>query len=130
MQQDYLFYDIEVFSHDAFVVFKDINKKLVKVFHNNFVQLADFIKGRVLVGFNNHYYDDKIMVYMLGLKTAQQIKVLNDQIIAGENVQFIGKPKFGIIRCLSTDRCFTTIFKKNSGQYGKNDFRIERSLYN
>ena len=73
-QDQYLFYDIEVFSHNAFVVFKDINKKLERVFHNNFVQLLDFIKGKTLIGFNNYYYDDKILTYMLELKTVQQIK--------------------------------------------------------
>jgi hypothetical protein len=91
MNEDYLFYDIEVFSHNAFVVFKDINKKLVKVFHNNFFHLAEFIKGKTLVGFNNYFYDDKILVYMLDLKTVKQIKELNDKIIQGENVKFIGK---------------------------------------
>ena len=37
-QNDLLFFDIEVFQDDAFVVFKDINKKLKRVFHNNFAQ--------------------------------------------------------------------------------------------
>src|SRR4051812_48563547 len=96
MNQDHelVFYDIEVFAKDALVVFKDINKKLIKVFHNNFVQLANFIKGKTLIGFNNYWYDDKILTYMIGLKTVEQIKALNDQIIAGENVSFIGRPKF------------------------------------
>jgi hypothetical protein len=68
-EQNLLFYDIEVFSHNAFVVFKDINKNLKRVFHNNFVQLSQFIDGKTLVGFNNYYYDDKILTYMLDLKT-------------------------------------------------------------
>lgn len=85
-QQELLFYDIEVFAHDAIVVFKDENKKLKRVFHNNFIQLENFIKGKTLVGYNNYYYDDKILTYMLDLKTPQQIKQLNDKIIAGENI--------------------------------------------
>ena len=134
MQQDYLFYDIEVFSHDAFVVFKDINKKLVKVFHNNFVQLADFIKDRVLVGFNNYWYDDKILVYMLGLKTAQQIKVLNDQIIGGENVRFIGQPKFESLDVFQQIDVSRPSLKKIQGNFGKRilessvPFTIDRPL--
>ena len=68
-----LFYDIEVYSDDAFVVFKDINKKLKRVFHNNFVQLVDFIKGKALVGFNNYHYDDKILTYMLDLKQCNKL---------------------------------------------------------
>jgi len=114
-----LFYDIEVFSHDAFVVFKDINKKLIRVFHNNFVHLANFIKGKTLVGFNNYWYDDNIMVYMLGLKTAQQIKVLNDQIIAGENVRFIGKAKFESLDVFQQIDVSRPSLKKIEGNMGK-----------
>jgi hypothetical protein len=82
--QDLLFYDIEVFSHNALVVFKDINKRLVRVFHNNFVKLADFIKGKTLVSFNGYFYDDKILTYMLEQKSVYQIKQLNDRLISGE----------------------------------------------
>ena len=91
---NYLFYDIEVFSHNAMVVFKDINKKLLRVFHNNFTGLSKFIEGKTLVGFNNYWYDDKILTYMLQLKTVKQIKELNDKIINGENVSFLKKPGF------------------------------------
>jgi hypothetical protein len=75
------------------VVFKDIDKKLIKVFHNNFVKLAEFIEGKTLVGFNNYYYDDKIMVHLMDLKSVKQIKEINDQIIAGETI-VIKKPRF------------------------------------
>ena len=98
-QTDLLFYDIEVFQEDAFVVFKDINKKLKRVFHNNFVHLAKFIQGKTLIGFNNYHYDDKILTYMLDLKTPKQIKHLNDQIIGGEDVRFVGKAKFKSLDC-------------------------------
>jgi len=113
-----LFYDIEVFSHDAFVVFKDINKKLKRVFHNNFVQLSDFIKGKTLVGFNNYYYDDKILTYMLDLKTVQQIKYLNDQIILGEDVKFV-KPKFDSLDCFQQIDVSRPSLKKIEGNMGK-----------
>jgi hypothetical protein len=83
-EQELLFYDIEVFSHDAMVVFKDINKRLVRVFHNNFIKLADFIKGKTLVSFNGYFYDDKILTYMLEQKSVYQIKQLNDRLIGGE----------------------------------------------
>ena len=61
----FFFYDIEVFHMMPLLYFKDINKKLKRVFHNNFVHLSDFIKGKTLVGFNNYHYDDKILTYML-----------------------------------------------------------------
>ena len=92
-QEDYLFYDIEVFSHNAMVVFKDIDKKLIKVFHNNFTKLAEFIEGKTLVGFNNYFYDDKILTHMMDLKSVKQIKEINDQLIAGQTVA-VRKPRF------------------------------------
>jgi hypothetical protein len=118
-EQNLLFYDIEVFSHDAFVVFKDSNKKLKRVFHNNFVQLANFIKGKTLVGFNNYYYDDKILTYMLDLKTVQQIKTLNDAIIGGEDVRFVGKSKFDSFDCFQQIDVSRPSLKKIEGNMGR-----------
>ncbi len=116
---DLLFYDIEVYSHNAFVVFKDIHKKLKRVFHNNFVGLSDFIKGKTLVGFNNYYYDDKILTYMLDLKTVQQIKYLNDQIILGEDVTFVGKSKFNSLDTFQQIDVSRPSLKKIMGNYGR-----------
>lgn len=118
-QDQYLFYDIEVFSHNAFVVFKDINKKLVRVFHNNFVQLLDFIKGKTLIGFNNYWYDDKILTYMLELKTVKQIKELNDKIIAGENVKFLNRTKFNSLDVFQQIDVSNPSLKKIEGSMGK-----------
>lgn len=132
--QELLFYDIEVFAEDALVVFKDINKKLIKVFHNNFMKLADFIKDKTLVGFNNYWYDDKILTYMMGLKTVQQIKALNDQIIAGENVNFIGKPRFKSLDVFQQIDVSKPSLKKIEGNMGRMiletsiPFTIERAL--
>lgn len=89
MQQDaqYMFFDIEVFKYNAMVVFKDENKKLLRVFHNNFKGLLDFIRGKVLVGFNNYHYDDFILHAMIEQKSNKQIKELNDRIISGEQIK-------------------------------------------
>jgi hypothetical protein len=89
MQQDaqYMFFDIEVFKYNAMVVFKDENKKLLRVFHNNFKGLLDFIKGKVLVGYNNYHYDDFILHAMIEQKSNKQIKELNDRIISGESIR-------------------------------------------
>lgn len=116
---DLLFYDIEVFSHNAFVVFKSIDKKLKRVFHNNFVGLSDFIKGKTLVGYNNYNYDDKILTYMLDLKTVHQIKTLNDQIINNENVRFVGKPKFNSFDCYQQIDVSRPSLKKVEGNMGR-----------
>ena len=135
-QEDLLFYDIEVFSHNAFVVFKDANKKLKRVFHNNFVQLSSFIKGKTLVGFNNYYYDDKILTYMLDLKTVQQIKKLNDAIIHGDDVKFVGKAKFKSLDCFQQIDVSRPSLKKIEGNMGRMilessvPFTIDRPLTN
>ncbi len=118
-QDSLLFYDIEVFSHNAFVVFKDINKRLKRVFHNNFVGLSEFIRGKILVGFNNYYYDDKILTYMLDLKTVHQIKTLNDAIINGEDVRFVGKAKFESLDCFQQIDVSRPSLKKIEGNYGR-----------
>lgn len=119
LEKEYLFYDIEVFAYDAFVVFKDVNKKLLKVFHNNFVHLADFTKGKTLVGYNNYHYDDKILIYMLDLKTPQQIKDLNDRIIGGEDVRFIGRQKFDSLDCFQQIDVSYPSLKKIEGNMGR-----------
>ncbi|MFH5500938.1 hypothetical protein ACHI3A_16905, partial [Listeria monocytogenes] len=79
-----LFYDIEVFQEDTLVVFKDIDKKIVKLFHNNFDGVKDLISEKTLVGYNNHFYDDFILTAMLDGFTPYQIKKLNDEIIGGQ----------------------------------------------
>ena len=131
---DLLFYDIEVYSQDAFVVFKDINKKLKRVFHNNFVLLADFIQGKTLVGYNNYHYDDKIMQYMLDFKTPEQIKWLNDRIIEGEDVRFVKTKKFNSLDCFQQIDVSYPSLKKIEGNMGRMilessvPFSINRSL--
>jgi len=133
-QEQFLFYDIEVFSHNAFVVFKDINKKLKRVFHNNFVHLLEFIKGKTLIGFNNYWYDDKILTYMLELKTVKQIKELNDRIIAGENVSYLNKGKFHSLDVFQQIDVSNPSLKKIEGSMGKMilessvPFNIDRPL--
>lgn len=82
--EDLLFYDIEVFKHNTFVVFKDINKKEVGLFHNDFNGIAELIKNKILVGYNNHFYDDKILSNMLNGYTPEKIKQINDEIIGGK----------------------------------------------
>ena len=82
-----LFYDIEVFKHNAFVVIKNINKETVAVFHNDFNGIWEVIKDKTLVGFNNHWYDDKIITAMINCHTPEQLKHLNDRVIKGERVK-------------------------------------------
>lgn len=118
-QDQLLFYDIEVFSHDALVVFKDSDKRLLRYYHNDFSGLSDFIKGKTLVGYNNYHYDDKIMIYMLDLKTPTQIKELNDRIIDGEETRYIGKVNFDSLDCFQQIDVSMPGLKKVEGNMGR-----------
>ena len=71
-----LFYDIEVFQHDALVMFKDIDNNIVAKFWSNqnrethedpsgFEGILDLIKGNTLVGYNNYHYDDPMLTCMM-----------------------------------------------------------------
>ena len=130
---DLLFYDIEVFSHNAFVVFKDINKKLLRVFHNNFKGLDKFIQGKTLVSFNGYHYDDFILHAMLDLKTPHQLKALNDRIISGEKLR-ISNYKFKSLDCFQQADPSMPGLKKVEGNLGKAiiessvSFNIDRPL--
>lgn len=128
-----LFYDIEVFKEDALVVFKDIDKNVVKIFHNDFEGVLSLIKGKTLVGYNNYFYDDYILTYMIDGKSTYQIKQLNDKIISGER----GHTVHHLIKSLD---CFQQIdismpgLKKIEANFGKNifesaiDFNLDRAL--
>lgn len=135
-EKDYLFFDIEVFLLDSFVVFKDINKKLIRVFHNNFTGIADLIKDKILVGFNNYWYDDKILTYMIEGKSQYLIKQLNDKIINGENTKYINKPKFKSLDTFQQIDPSRPSLKKIEGNMGRLilessiDFSIDRALSN
>ena len=129
-----LFYDVEVFQEDAIVVFKDINKEVVKVFHNDFTGIGDLIDGSVLVGYNNYSYDDHILSAILSGWSNRQIKKVNDEIIGGARNRF-RKTDF---RIRSLD-CFQELYqkpglKKVEGNMGKSivesgvPFTIEREL--
>lgn len=128
-----VFYDIEVFYRNAFVVFKDIDKNLLRVFHNDFTGLSDFIKDKVLIGYNNYWYDDHILHAMLDLKTPEQIKALNDRIIGGEKLK-IRNYKFESLDCFQQIDVGMPGLKKVEGNMGKMilessiSFEIERPL--
>lgn len=110
--KDLLFYDIEVTAFDDLVVFMNINKEEVAHFWNNrdrkttedpsgFEDIPDLIKDKILVGYNNYYYDDNILTLMMGQVTSMPeiIKANNDRIINGDG--FSGK-KSTLIESLDT----------------------------
>ena len=132
--EDYLFYDVEVFEHTSFVVFKNVHKKLIRVFKDNFVKLADFVRGKTLIGFNNYSYDDKILTYMYEGKSQYLIKQLNDKIINGESVNYINKPIFKSLDIYQEIDPSRPSLKKIEGNMGRMilessvPFNLERPL--
>ncbi|WP_314396347.1 hypothetical protein [Leptotrichia shahii] len=119
MKKDLVFYDIEVYAYNAFVIFKDIDKNVLKIFHNNFDGLRDFVKDKILVGYNNYFYDDLVLSKMMKSWNNTQLKEFNDRIIKGEN-----KDKT-VDRCIDSLDCFQQIdvakpgLKKIEGNMGK-----------
>lgn len=118
MSQDLLFYDIEVFQHDSLIVFKDINKNTVKTFHNGFEELPDFIRGRTLVGFNNYYYDDKILTLMIEQAPQSAIKQANDDLISGKQV-WVTKGRFQSLDVFQQIDVSMPSLKKIEGNMGR-----------
>lgn len=85
MENEILFYDIECYPHNSFVVFKDIGKNLKGIFRddNGFEGLRQFVGTNTVIGYNNYWYDDHMLAAMMKGWTAHQLKELNDLIIGG-----------------------------------------------
>jgi len=131
--ENLLFFDIEVFYRNAFVVFKDIDKNLKRVFHNNFVGLTDFVKGKTLVSYNGYFYDDHILHAMMELRSPEQLKSLNDRIIGGEKLR-ISNYKYESLDCFQQIDASFPGLKRIEGNLGLQilessvSFNIEREL--
>lgn len=133
MENELLFYDIEVFTNDSMVVFLDINKEVQAIYHNDFDGLADFVTGKTLIGYNNNFYDNHILKYMIDQKPQKQIKRLNDRIISGERVKTYNLP-FDSLDCFQQIDVSMPSLKKIEGNLGKMilesaiPFDLDRSL--
>lgn len=119
-EKEILVYDIEVFAHDNLAVFKDINGKTVKVFHNNYDGCDELIDGKQLVGYNNHYYDDRILPKMIFGWSPEKIKTLNDQIIGGHDTKIARNTMLkGTYDCFQQIDVSRPSLKKIEGNLGK-----------
>ena len=93
-------YDIEVFSDDWIVVFRNPESAHYTVIHNDNYHLREFISQPdiILGGFNNKHYDDWVILTMILGGSNVEVKRHNDYIIGGGNgwefpfVQFKRKP--------------------------------------
>ena len=147
-----LIYDVEVFAHNAMVVFKDLEGETVRVFSSSldglgeyvdkgvlteqgFGRLEEFVTGKTLVGYNNYHFDDYILYAMTKELPQEIIKAWNDSIITGKSTVNMKK-----ITCCRTLDCFQQIdvsrpgLKKIEGNMGESivesgvAFNIDRPL--
>ena len=79
-----IIYDCEVFKHDWVVVFKDRKTGAYTVIHNDNEALKMAISNENLyIGFNSKHYDQYIIKGIAADLTPEELKQLNDYIIAG-----------------------------------------------
>lgn len=143
MEENLLFYDIEIFAFDALVVFKDKDKNTIAAYHNDFKtpmlgsyrgSISQLICGKTLVGYNNYWYDDHILTMMLHNWTPRQLKQLNDQIINGDGSPHGVHPLIYSLDCFQQIDVARPSLKKIEGNMGLSiyessiNFNINRQL--
>lgn len=85
MENDIFIFDCEVFAHDWLFVFKEIATGEYTVIHNDNDAVVAFMeRNPFLGGFNNKHYDNFILKGVMCGLTPEQIKEINDLIIAEE----------------------------------------------
>lgn len=133
---DLIFYDIEVFKYDSLVVFKNFDNEIVGKFWNSdgFDGIIEVIENALLVGYNNYYYDDKILTCMLRGNSQENIKKVNDMLIAGGNSYVKVDQRIHSIDCFQQIDVSMPGLKKIEGNMGKMikessiPFTIDRAL--
>lgn len=154
--KDYLVYDVEVFAKNSMVVFKDLEGKTVKVFSSSldglydpyikdgivdtegYKNLEEYIKDKVLIGYNNYHYDDYILYAMILVGRGQfehdVIKAWNDSIIGNGSLVNMRKIDNKTIDCFQQVDISKPSLKKIEGNMGKSiiessvDFNLDREL--
>ena len=153
--KDYLVYDVEVFAKNSMAVFKDLEGKTVKVFSScldglgeyidkgivdihGYKNLEEYIKDKVLIGYNNYHYDDYILYAMILVGRVQfehdVIKAWNDSIIGNGSLVNMRKIDNKTIDCFQQVDISKPSLKKIEGNMGKSiiessvDFRLDREL--
>ena len=131
-----LAYDIEVFKDQSCVVFKTMDGKTDRIFTNNLAGLGEYIdKGilthsgyqgleeylddKVLVGYNNHHYDDYVLYAMCKNLDQSIIKEWNDNIInngSRVNMKKVSNRTYDAFQQISVAR---PSLKKVEGNLGK-----------
>ena len=76
-------YDVEVFSHDFIIGFKDKETGEYYHFHNDVEGLQDFVTNAIYCGFNTKNYDSHIKKAIINDFSPEEVKAVNDWIISG-----------------------------------------------
>lgn len=153
--KDYLVYDVEVFAKNSMAVFKDLEGKTVKVFSScldglgeyidkgivdihGYKNLEEYIKDKILIGYNNYHYDDYILYAMILVGRGQfehdVIKAWNDSIIGKGSLVNMRKIDNKTIDCFQQVDISKPSLKKIEGNMGKSiiessvDFKLDREL--
>lgn len=142
--ENLLFYDIEVFAFDSLVIFKDVENQVVASFWskgyqfydepNGFEDVAKVIKGKVLCGYNNRFYDDKVLSLMMRGIPQKGIKKLNDRLISGDPCNDFKVEGIASIDCMQQIDISHPSLKLIEGNMGKSiiessiDFNLNRPL--
>ena len=160
--QNILAYDIEVFEHQSSIVFTNLDKEVVRIYTDNLNGLGEYLdkgwiiqkgydgmgewlKDKVLLGYNNYWYDDYILYAMtMPLYSKEKedphfrrklIKMWNDSII--QNSTKVNMKKFEGCRTYDVMQQIDVSkpgLKKIEGNLGHNimessvDFDIDREL--
>jgi len=80
-------YDVESYPNHTLFVFQDMDSGEIAEFTLSEInEMKEYVKGRTLIGFNNHNYDDKILVSVLegGVTTDADVHLMTQQIIDKE----------------------------------------------
>lgn len=84
-------YDIEVFKYDWLFVAKSLDKKNTVICWNDADSLREWIKDKILIGFNNSGYDDSVirhaMAYPYATEDTKTVKEFSDALINDEQVK-------------------------------------------
>lgn len=155
--EDIVFYDIECTKYDSLVILKDINNNIIgRPFWNNrervkaeqglgnvkpldvpsgFEEVPNLIRGKILCGYNNHNYDDKVLFAMMNeaMNLQSVIYSVSNTVISGKGKQLasIGNQT---IDCMQQIDVSHPSLKQIEGNMGKSiietstSFDIDRPL--
>lgn len=101
-------YDIEVYKEDFLVVAFSMDKRFKMVCWNAYKKLGEWVKNKILIGFNNAAYDDNVIKYAIAKQEALDshsltfeeekqlitIKQFSDNLINDKKVNFPFLRKF------------------------------------